>query len=151
MEGILLRKIRRSHQISTMWVYKSIIVSFETDFRNTFFVFAFPLFLLLILSGAAKAQTITPIAPAFDQHRIVRPDTSLQLSHRIILPNSETVYLDSIKLYRVSRTTQLIMQPARFIYLFNEGWILNHTNILSLYFTIFYPFHFKLFIDIKMF
>ena len=64
-----------------------------------FFPFpAFAVFLLSIWSGAARAQTLTPIAPSFDQHRIVQADTSLQLSHDIIIPNSESVYLDSLKL-----------------------------------------------------
>ncbi len=49
-------------------------------------------------SGAAKAQTLASIAPAFDQHRIFQPDTSIQLSHDIIIPNSESVYLDSLAL-----------------------------------------------------
>jgi len=65
-------------------------------------LFAFAVFPLLILSGAAEAQTIASIAPALDQHRILQSDTTLQLSHEIIVPNSETVYLDSIRLNRVS-------------------------------------------------
>ena len=60
--------------------------------------FASVAFLLVILTGAAKGQTITSIAPALEQHRIVQSDTTLQLSHHIVLPGSETVYLDSIKL-----------------------------------------------------
>ncbi len=70
-----------------------------SEIHYLFFALAF--FLLSIWSGAAKAQTFNPIAPAFDQLRITRPDTSFQLPHDIIIPNSETVYLDSLKLTRL--------------------------------------------------
>ncbi len=48
--------------------------------------------------GAGSAQTITSIAPAVDHFRVSSTDTSLQLSHDIIIPISETIYLDSVVL-----------------------------------------------------
>ena len=59
-------------------------------------------FLLSILLGAAEAQTFNSIAPALDQFQITRKDTSLQLAHDLIIPSSESVYLDSLRLYRAT-------------------------------------------------
>ncbi|MGA7160498.1 MAG: hypothetical protein WBZ48_05815 [Bacteroidota bacterium] len=58
-------------------------------------------FLLSILSGAAKAQTFDAIAPAAEQFRLTRTDTTLQLSHDLLIPGTELVFLDSLKLNQV--------------------------------------------------
>ena len=107
-----------------------------------FLVFA--VFLLSIWSGAARAQTLTPIAPAFDQHRVIQPDTSLQLSHSIIIPNSESIYLDSLKLskpndysieYSTGRVHVTLQQKINFR---------SHEFVIAIFYN-FLPFSFQTF------
>ena len=58
------------------------------------------LIVFLLASGAASAQTSIVIAPEIDQFQILQPDTSFRLSHGIIIPNTESIYLDSMRLTR---------------------------------------------------
>lgn len=110
-----------------------------------FLLSAVSVFLLPILPGAAGAQDFGPIAPAIDQQRIVQPDTSLQLSHEIIIPNSESLYLDSLKLnrstdYAIEYSTGRvhITLPQKMDFKFHKYTITISYNFLPFSFQSFY-------------
>lgn len=55
--------------------------------------------LILFPVGAATGQPLTQFGGVIDSFKISSPDTSLQLSRGLILPGSEVVSLDSIRLF----------------------------------------------------
>jgi hypothetical protein len=68
-----------------------------SDIRITFSLLTFSFALWL---GAANAQPLLHVNQTFDHFQISKPETAVQLSHDLIIPNSESVYLDSSKLKR---------------------------------------------------
>lgn len=111
---------------------------------------ALALFLLSVFSGAARAQTPASIAPAFDEHRIIQPDTSLQLLHDIIIPNSESVYLDSLKLNKLTDYSIEYSTGKVHITLRQKIEFKLHKHAIIIFYN-FLPFSFKTFYRHKIY
>ena len=66
-----------------------------SSFRITYLVV-----LCFLITGASYSQPASRVEQVLEHFRISRPDTTLQLTPSLIIPNSESVYLDSLLLER---------------------------------------------------
>ncbi|HTX20085.1 MAG TPA: hypothetical protein VMG34_15650 [Bacteroidota bacterium] len=88
------------------------------------------------------AQTLYYDAPAVDRFTTAHPDTSFRLSHALIIPASEVIYLDTVMLFRNGDYT--IQYDSGFVQLHRKDTLEDHLKkrIIFVYYN-YLPFTFE--------